>query len=52
VLAERAAIREAVASARAAPGTSPESSDVTRIIERLRAGESPVTIARETKAFE
>jgi len=49
VLAERAAIREAVASAMAAPGTGPES-DVTRIIERMRAGESPVAIARETGA--
>jgi hypothetical protein len=48
VLAERAAIREAVASAMAAPGTSPESGDVTLIIERLRAGESPVAIARQT----
>jgi hypothetical protein len=51
VLAERAAIREAVASAMAAPGTSPESGDVTAIIERLRAGESPVAIARETGAL-
>ena len=51
VLAERAAIRAAVASATAAPGTGPESADVTRIIERLRAGESPVAIARETGAL-
>jgi hypothetical protein len=48
VLAERAAVRETVASSMAAPGASPESADVTRIIERLRAGESPVAIARET----
>jgi hypothetical protein len=45
VLAERAAIREAVGSAMAAPGTSPESTEVTRIIERLRTGESPVAIS-------
>jgi len=51
VLAERAAIREAVASAMAAPGTNPESAEVTRIIERMRAGESPVRIARETGAL-
>jgi hypothetical protein len=51
VLAERAAIREAVASAMAAPGTGPESAEVTRIIERLRAGESPVAIACETEAL-
>jgi hypothetical protein len=51
VLAERAAIREAVASAMAVPGTDPESGDVTRIIERMRAGESPVAIARETGAL-
>ena len=51
VLAERAAIREAVGSAMAAPGTSPESAEVTRIIERLRTGESPVAIARETGAI-
>src|SRR5579872_5848400 len=49
VLAERAAIREAVTSAMAAPGTSPESGDVTSIIERLRAGESPLAITRETR---
>jgi hypothetical protein len=51
VLAERAAIREAVASAMAAPGTSPESPEVTRIIERMRAGEDPVQIARQTGAI-
>jgi hypothetical protein len=51
VLAERAAIREAVASAMAAPGTSPESGDVTLIIERLRAGESPLAITRETRTL-
>jgi hypothetical protein len=51
VLAERAAIRDAVTSAMAAPSTSPESGDVTRVIERLRAGESPVAIARETGAL-
>lgn len=50
VLDERAAIREAVASALAAPGTSPESGEVTKIIERMRAGESPLAIARETRA--
>jgi hypothetical protein len=51
VLAECAAIREAVASAIAAPGTGPESGDVTSIIERLRAGESPKELARETGAL-
>jgi hypothetical protein len=51
VLAERAAMRGAVASAMAVPGTDPESPDVTRIIERLRAGEKPVDIARETGAL-
>jgi hypothetical protein len=51
VLAERAAMREAVASAMAAPGTDPESAAVTSIIERMRAGESPVAIARETGAI-
>jgi hypothetical protein len=51
VLAERAAIREAVASAMAPPGTGPESGDVTAIIKRMRAGESPVAIARETGAL-
>ena len=48
VLGERAAIRETVASSTAAPGASPESEEVTRIIERLRAGQSPAAIARET----
>jgi hypothetical protein len=52
VLAERTAIREAVASAMAAPGTGPESADVALIIERLRAGESPVVIARQTGALQ
>ena len=52
VLAERAAIREAVASAMAAPGTDPESGEVTRIIERMRAGESALAIARETGAVD
>ena len=51
MLAERAAIRQAVAFAMAAPGTGPESGDVTAIIERMRAGESPVAIARETGAL-
>jgi hypothetical protein len=51
VLAERAAMREAVASAMAAPGTDPESAEVTRIIERLRAGEPAVQIAREAGAI-
>jgi hypothetical protein len=48
VLAERAAIRAAVASAMAPPGTDPESAGVTTIIERMRAGEPPAAIARET----
>ena len=43
--------REAVASAMAAPGTGPESAEVTRIIERLRAGEPPAAIARQTGAI-
>jgi hypothetical protein len=51
VLAERAAIRAAVASAMAAPGTSPESADVTLIIARIQAGESPEAIARQTGAI-
>jgi hypothetical protein len=51
VLAERAAMREAVASAMAAPGTHPESDEVTAIIERLRAGESALQIARQTGAI-
>jgi hypothetical protein len=52
VLAERAAIRETVATTMAASGTRPESGDVTAIIERLRAGESPVAIARQTGALQ
>ena len=51
VLTERAAIRAAVASAMATPGTSPEAPEVTRIIERLRAGDKPEAIARETEAL-
>lgn len=51
VLAERAAIREAVASTMAAPGADPESADVTAIIERMRSGEPPEAIARETGAL-
>jgi|HubBroStandDraft_6_1064221.scaffolds.fasta_scaffold984079_1 hypothetical protein len=51
VLAERAAIREAVASAMAAPGTGRSTDDVTRTMERMRAGESPMAIARETGVF-
>jgi hypothetical protein len=51
VLAGRAAIRSTVASAMAAPGTSPESADVTAIVERMRAGESPLAIASETGAL-
>jgi hypothetical protein len=51
VLAERAAIRQAVTSTMATPATGPEFADVTAIIERLRAGESPVAIARETGAL-
>jgi hypothetical protein len=50
ILAERAAMRAAVASAMAPPGTGPESAVVTSIIERMRAGESAVAIARETGA--
>lgn len=50
VLAERAANREAVASLIAVPSTDPESDKVTRIIERVQAGESPVAIARELEA--
>jgi hypothetical protein len=42
VLAERAAMRETVASAMALPGTDPESAGVTLIIERMRAGEPAV----------
>jgi hypothetical protein len=44
-------MREAVASAMAPAGTDPESVGVTSIIERMRAGESPVAIARETGAI-
>jgi len=51
ILAERTAMREAVACAMAAPGTDPESTGVTWIIERLRAGESPVAIAQKTGAI-
>jgi hypothetical protein len=51
ILAERAAIRAAVTSAMAAPGTGPESAEVIQILERLRAGESPVAIARQTGAL-
>ena len=43
-------MREAVASAMAPPGTDPESAEVTSIIERMRAGESAVAIARDTGA--
>jgi hypothetical protein len=50
VLAERAAMRAAVASAMAPPGTDPESAAVTSIIERMRARESAVAIASETGA--
>ena len=51
VLAERTASRASVTSALAAPGTSPESAEVTQILQRLRAGESPVTIAHQTGAL-
>lgn len=51
VLAERAAMREAVATTMAPPGTDPESAVVTLIIERMQAGESPAAIARETGAI-
>jgi len=51
VLAERAAMRETVASAMAPPGTDPESAAVTSIIERMRAGEPAVAIARQTGAI-
>jgi hypothetical protein len=51
ILAERAAMRETVASAMALPGTDSESADVTSIIERMRAGEPPVEIARQTGAI-
>jgi len=39
-----------IASAMAPPGTDPESAAVTSIIERMRAGEPAVAIARETRA--
>jgi len=51
ILAERAAMRQAVASAMAATGTDPESAMVTSIIERMRAGEPPLDIARQTGAI-
>jgi hypothetical protein len=51
VLAERAAMRQAVASAMAPPGTDPESAAVTSIIERMRAGEPAVAIARQAGAI-
>lgn len=51
VLAERAAMRAAVASAMAPPGTDPESAIVTSIIGRMQGGESAVAIARETGAI-
>jgi hypothetical protein len=44
-------MREAVASAMAPLGTDPESVGVTSIIERMRAGDSPVAIAGETGAI-
>ena len=51
VLTERAAMRQAVASAMAPPGTDPESARVTSIIERMRAGKPAVAIARQTGAL-
>ncbi|HEX5293088.1 MAG TPA: hypothetical protein VFX25_29805 [Streptosporangiaceae bacterium] len=51
VLAERAAMLAAVASAMAPPGTDPESAIVTSIIERMRAGQPAVALARETGAI-
>jgi hypothetical protein len=50
LLAERAATRAAVAAALAAPRIDPESVEVTQIIERLRAGESPLAIASQEGA--
>jgi hypothetical protein len=50
VLAARAAVRAAVA-AMAPPGTDPESAAVTSIIERMRAGEPGMAIAREVGAL-
>ena len=44
-------MRAAVTSAMAPPGTDPESAAVTSIIERMRAGEPAVAIARETGAI-
>lgn len=44
-------MRKAAACAMAAPGTDPESAEVTRIIEPLRAGESPVAVACQTDAI-
>lgn len=43
-------MRAALASAKAPPGTDPESAIVTSIIERMRAGEPAAAIARETGA--
>jgi len=43
-------MRAAVASAMAAPGTDPESAAVTSMIERMRAEEPAVAIARENGA--
>lgn len=51
VLAERAAVRASVASVLAPPGANPESAAVTVIIKRLRAGEPPAAIARQTRAL-
>jgi len=51
ILAERAAMRAAIASTMAPPGTGPESAIVTSIIERMRAGESALEIASETGAI-
>lgn len=50
VLAERAAHREAIAHLMARPAAGPESGEVTRIIERLQAGEPPAAIARDSEA--
>jgi len=50
ILAERAAMRAAVASAMAPPGSDPESAVVTSIIEQMPAGEPAVAIAIETGA--
>jgi hypothetical protein len=48
VLVERTAIRNTVAYAMASPGTSPESADVTAIIERMRAVQAAITAAGGT----